>query len=207
VLRPGSGTEWERAFWFVFNHTTNPMCLVDEHRRVVEVNEAALILTGRSRGDVIGRIAADFIAPSDRPRSERRWREILEHESADYEGTGTILRADESELEIDFAARVVRVSGRRLAVYVLMIKSARPVTAKRGPRRGGTLTKREREVVTEIAMGNDTNQIATDLHISKETVRTHVRNAMSKLNARTRAQLVALVMSTDGHMHLPRVGE
>lgn len=207
MLRPGSGTEWERAFWFVFNHTTNPMCLVDEHRRVVEVNEAALILTGRSRGDVIGRIAADFIAPSDRPRSERRWREILEHESADYEGTGTILRADESELEIDFAARVVRVSGRRLAVYVLMIKSARPVTAKRGPRRGGTLTKREREVVTEIAMGNDTNQIATDLHISKETVRTHVRNAMSKLNARTRAQLVALVMSTDGHMHLPRVGE
>jgi DNA-binding CsgD family transcriptional regulator len=56
-------------------------------------------------------------------------------------------------------------------------------------------------------MGSDSNKIAADLHISPETVRTHVRNAMTKLNARTRAQLVALVMSTDGHLHLPRVGE
>ena len=51
------------------------------------------------------------------------------------------------------------------------------------------------------------NMGASDLHISKETVRTHVRNAMVKLNARTRAQLVALVMSTDGQLHLPRVEE
>jgi DNA-binding NarL/FixJ family response regulator len=78
---------------------------------------------------------------------------------------------------------------------------------KQGRRRGGNLTKRERQIVTEIAMGSDTNQIGADLHISPETVRTHVRNAMSKLNARTRAQLVALVMSTDGHLHLPRLEE
>ena len=207
MVRPGSGTEWERAFWFVFNHTANPMCLIDEHRRVVEVNEPALTLVGRSRGEVIGRIATDFIAPSDRPRSEQRWQEILEHDSADYEGTGTILRANESEFEIDFAARVVRVGGRRLAVYVLMIKSARPVAVKRGAGARGELTKRERQIVTEIAMGSDSNQIAADLRISPETVRTHVRNAMTKLNARTRAQLVALVMSTDGHLHLPRVRE
>ena len=207
MLRPGSGTEWERAFWFVFNNTTNPMCLIDEHRRVVEVNESALTLVGRSRGEVIGRNARDFIAPSDRPRSEQRWQEILKHDSADYEGTGTILRANESEFEIDFAARVVRVGGRRLAVYVMLVKSARPAAVKRGAGARGDLTKRERQIVTEIAMGSDSNKIAADLHISPETVRTHVRNAMTKLNARTRAQLVALVMSTDGHLHLPRVGE
>jgi PAS domain S-box-containing protein len=207
VLRPGSGTEWERTFWFVFNRTTNPMCLIDEHRRVVEVNDAALTMVGRSRGEVIGRIATDFIAPSDRPRSEQRWQEILEHESADYEGTGTILKANESEFEIDFAARVVRIGGRRLAVYVMLIKSARPAAVKRGAGARGELTKRERQIVTEIAMGSDSKRIAADLHISPETVRTHVRNAMTKLNARTRAQLVALVMSTDGHLHLPRVGE
>lgn len=207
MLRAGSGTEWERAFWFVFTNTTNPMCLIDEDRRVVEVNSAAFSLLGRSRGEVIGRIATDFLAPSDRPRSEQRWRDILEHDAADYEGTGTILRANGSELEIDFAARLVRVGGRRLAVYVMLIKSARPVGVTPGRRRRGDLTKRERQIVTEIAMGRDTSQVAGDLHISRETVRTHVRNAMSKLNARNRAHLVALVMSTDGDLHLPRMEE
>src|SRR5262249_13505468 len=111
------------------------MCLIDEDRRVVEVNSAAFSLLGRSRGEVIGRIATDFLAPSDRPRSEQRWRDILEHDAADYEGTGTILRANGSELEIDFAARLVRVGGRRLAVYVMLIKSARPVGVTPGRRR------------------------------------------------------------------------
>jgi DNA-binding CsgD family transcriptional regulator len=42
------------------------------------------------------------------------------------------------------------------------------------------------------------------LYVTPATVRTHVRNAMSKLGARTRAQLVAVAMacgeiSPDGH--------
>lgn len=36
----GSGTGWERGFWFVFNRSTNPMCLIDEERRIVEVNDS-----------------------------------------------------------------------------------------------------------------------------------------------------------------------
>lgn len=198
---------WERVFWFVFRQTTNPMCLVDEQRRVVEVNEPILALLCRSRGEVIGRLATDFLAPSDRPRSERRWHEILQTEAGDYESTGTLLRPDDAEVEIDFAARTVRLTDRRLAVYVMLIKSARVRTSNRprGARRG--LTKRERQVVTEIAMGHETPEIARTLHISPETVRTHVRNAMSKLSARTRAHLVARVMSEDGHLHLPRLGE
>jgi DNA-binding CsgD family transcriptional regulator len=51
-------------------------------------------------------------------------------------------------------------------------------------------------VVTLIALGHDTSQIADGLLVSPETVRTHVRNAMSKLGARTRAQLVAIALST-----------
>ena len=42
-------------------------------------------------------------------------------------------------------------------------------------------------------------QIAEQLVISPETVRTHVRNAMAKTGARTRAQLVAMAL-TDRHM-------
>jgi DNA-binding CsgD family transcriptional regulator len=56
------------------------------------------------------------------------------------------------------------------------------------------LTEREREVVGLIALGFETPDLARRLCISEHTVRTHVRNAMGKLGARTRAHLVALVL-------------
>jgi DNA-binding CsgD family transcriptional regulator len=45
-----------------------------------------------------------------------------------------------------------------------------------------------------VALGRSTPQIATDLSLSPATVRSHVRNAMVKVGAHTRAQLVALVL-------------
>jgi DNA-binding CsgD family transcriptional regulator len=202
-----SAAGWERVFWFVFGQSTNPMCLLGEDRRVVEVNDAALALLQRSRGDVIGRPGNDFLAPSDRPRAEGRWQVIQQTESGEYDGVATILRPDRSEVEIDFAARMVRLTARRLAVYVWLIRGARPLSPNRPRGAERALTKREREIVTEIAMGKETPQIAEDLHISRETVRTHVRNAMTKLNAHTRAQLVAEVVSADGLLHLPHLEE
>jgi len=59
------------------------------------------------------------------------------------------------------------------------------------------LTRRERDVIGLIALGYNTTQSADELGISSETVRTHVRNAMSKLGAHSRAQLVALTLSGD----------
>ena len=62
-------------------------------------------------------------------------------------------------------------------------------------------------MVTLIALGRDTDGIAEDLSISPETVRSHVRNAMSKLNAHTRAQLVANVVTSEKADELPRLEE
>jgi DNA-binding NarL/FixJ family response regulator len=62
-------------------------------------------------------------------------------------------------------------------------------------RNAGLLTEREREVFCLIAEGFETRRIAQQLYITENTVRTHVRNAMAKSGARTRAHLVALVLS------------
>jgi DNA-binding CsgD family transcriptional regulator len=53
------------------------------------------------------------------------------------------------------------------------------------------LSARERDIVRLIALGSTSTEIADELHITPHTVRTHVRNAMGKLRARSRAQLVA----------------
>jgi DNA-binding NarL/FixJ family response regulator len=54
-----------------------------------------------------------------------------------------------------------------------------------------TLTTREREIVRLVANGSSGPGIAGELRIAHDTVRTHVRNAMTKLGARSRAHLVA----------------
>lgn len=54
------------------------------------------------------------------------------------------------------------------------------------------LTEREREVVTLVAHGLSNHEIASRLVISPATARTHVSRAMTKLQARDRAQLVVI---------------
>lgn len=59
------------------------------------------------------------------------------------------------------------------------------------------LTKREREILGLLAEGLSGAQIAGELVLSPETVRTHVRNAMAKLGASTRSQAVALALKSN----------
>lgn len=56
----------------------------------------------------------------------------------------------------------------------------------------GSLTEREREIVTHVAAGLSNDEIAERLFLSPATVKTHVSRAMIKLGARDRAQLVVL---------------
>jgi DNA-binding NarL/FixJ family response regulator len=53
-----------------------------------------------------------------------------------------------------------------------------------------SLTDREREVVGLVAEGLSNDEIARKLVVSPLTAKTHVSRAMTKLNARDRAQLV-----------------
>jgi DNA-binding CsgD family transcriptional regulator len=65
------------------------------------------------------------------------------------------------------------------------------------PHEAAALTAREREIVHRIALGDISAEICDELHIAPDTVRAHVRNAMAKTGARTRAQLIAIAL-TDG---------
>jgi DNA-binding NarL/FixJ family response regulator len=56
------------------------------------------------------------------------------------------------------------------------------------------LTQREREVLRLLADGLSNEEIGKRLFISPETVRTHVRKAMAKLEADTRTQAVAIAL-------------
>jgi DNA-binding NarL/FixJ family response regulator len=77
--------------------------------------------------------------------------------------------------------------------------SGRPESSKGSGRSSGgravppglaSLTDREREVVGLVAEGLSNDEIARKLVVSPLTAKTHVSRAMTKLNARDRAQLV-----------------
>jgi DNA-binding NarL/FixJ family response regulator len=122
----------------------------------------------------------------------RAWRRFLR--SGQYTGARASVRAGGSEVPVDLVARLEFVDDGRVAIDLALAQGPSPASA---PERSVVhlLTARERAVITLIATGNETQEIAEALHISSSTVRTHVRNAMSKLGAHTRAQLVAVAMA------------
>lgn len=56
------------------------------------------------------------------------------------------------------------------------------------------LSRREREILELVSKGMSTDEVAEDLGLSAHTVRTHVKNAMRKLEATTRAHAVAIAL-------------
>jgi len=57
-------------------------------------------------------------------------------------------------------------------------------------------TEREREVLTLVGLGLSNTEIASQLHVSLSTAKTHVGRLLMKLDARDRAQLVIAAYDT-----------
>ncbi len=190
---------WEELFWLVFDRTSNAIFVLDDQRRIVAVNHAALSLLGRKREDLVGTSLLGTMRSADRAEALRNWQAF--RASGEYFGRRALVRANGSEVEIDFAARLAHIRGQRVAIYVALPGRYSAPTRSSAEAGELLLTAREREVITRVALGDETDQIAEALYISPTTVRTHVRNAMVKLGAHTRAQLVAIVLCTDDAVH------
>ncbi|WP_316525888.1 response regulator transcription factor [Kitasatospora brasiliensis] len=82
------------------------------------------------------------------------------------------------------------------AVIDQLLAHPEPASAAPTNERLSVLTAREREVMSMAATGLTNEEIAERMFVSPFTVRTHVHRAMSKLDARDRAQLVAIAYQT-----------
>ncbi len=66
--------------------------------------------------------------------------------------------------------------------------------SRRSTERLKSLSNREREILDLLAQGLTGEQVAEKLVLSAETVKTHIRNAMSKLEAHTRVHAIAIAL-------------
>lgn len=67
-----------------------------------------------------------------------------------------------------------------------------PDVPPRGKR--GKLTKRQREILQLLANGESTTVAARELDLSEETIKTHTKNALARLEARNRTHAVAIAL-------------
>lgn len=194
-MDPAGESPWEGLFWEAFKRSSNPMLLLDEERRHVEVNGAYVQLLGYPRRELIGRPVFELIVGGPLV-SQAEWHAMLREPQ--FSGTAELNAADGGRVRADFAGHPEVVTGRRLVLVAAIrtVRGARRLapTASAAADVVG-LSEREREITELVARGLSGPEIAQELQLTHNTVRTHVRNAMSKLDTRSRAQLVAKALA------------
>ena len=173
-----------------------PSLAADPRGIIRWLNPAGLQLLGAVRGQSL----TSTVAPHAVSRLRSAFAEWVEGDSSSVDavliaGTGSLIACTLSSTAL---VRDGFVVGVLTAVTRVQRASLAPAVA---PER---LTPRQFEILQLIATGTTTAEIAQTLHLSRETVRNHVRAVLLKLNAKSRLEAVAnarrdnLVVAPDG---------
>lgn len=172
----------------LLDRSLTPALLIDDAGRCVDANRAACLLLRAPRSELVSRRLVDVVAPSLRADLPKRCEELMAHGTV--AGRWALDPDRFGDLEVGYRAVANVRSGRHLALLSFPRGSdaVRPMAEPR-------LTRREREVLTLLAVGLDGRDIADALSISHPTVQTHVRNAKNRLGARTRTEAVVTALT------------
>lgn len=122
-------------------------------------------------------------------------------------GASGFLLKDSTPEELVHAVRVVArgeaLLTPRVTRTLITDFAARPASSKPPDASLNDLTERELEVLTLVARGLANREIAEELVMAEQTVKTHVSRMLSKLNLRDRTQLVIAAYESG----LVRVGQ
>lgn len=189
-----------------FERSRHPMLIADDQRRWVTGNAAACDLLGVAREELPWRTMDDFTPASERERLKAQWEAFLA--SGEAEGWYQLYVADRRPVPVEFSATANVLPARHLALFVPPEEASTdqtggalahevpwtPVVGDVGGR--SQISEREREVMTLVASGLQSGEIAERLFLSQETIKSHVHNAMGKLGSHTRAHAVAVALVT-----------
>jgi PAS domain S-box-containing protein len=175
-------------------HINVPSYVLDDHGIIRWVNPAATRLVG----DVRGKQFTSVVAPEETSRARhefaRKVTGTAKTTDADvvvFDGEGNRTLVEVHSVRLLRGGRVVGVFG-----HLEHEPVSEPVAAVHA------LTPRQAEVLRLLEHGRSTEQIAAELHLSKETVRNHIRHILQALGVHSRIEAVAVAR----HEHLAGVG-
>lgn len=165
-------------------HVNVPSYVLDRVGIVRWMNIAARRLVG----DRVGRQFTSVVAPEE----TRRARELFARRvlgSTEASDTPLVLV---DELGERVAVEMTSVPLRRGEHIVGVFGQVSDVVEEPRPHPELHLTPRQAEVLRLLERGRSTAQIADELHLSRETVRNHVRHLLQAVGATTRLEAVAV---------------
>jgi two-component system, NarL family, nitrate/nitrite response regulator NarL len=105
-------------------------------------------------------------------------------------GVAGFIRKDQNVAEIAHVLDVVAAGGAVFNPGLLRDAVTHPAARSKDPLR--ELTQRETEILTRIAGGESTRQMARAMGVTTNTIRTYVKNMLAKLGAHSRLQAAAI---------------
>ena len=165
-------------------HLNIPSYLIDPTGVIRWVNPAA----GRLVGDVEGRQFTSVVAPEE----TRRARELFARKllgSPDSTDNSVVLVDDNGQrIAVELSSVPLTRGDRVIGVF----GQISDLVEEPQPHPELHLTPRQAEMLRLLERGRTTMQIAEELHLSRDTVRNHIRHLLHAVGAHSRLEAVAL---------------
>jgi PAS domain S-box-containing protein len=198
--------ESEERFRGAFDASVVGMALAAPDGRWLQVNDALCRLLGYDADALLTMRYQDVTHPDDLESDLALARRMLAGELPAYQMEKRYLRPDGSIVWGHLSVALIRGADGTAAYTVAQILDITDQKRAEVERAAGSsprvdhdrsstpLSPREREVLTLLAAGDTSAEVAARLGIGEETVQTHVRRSMAKLSARTRTEAVAIAL-------------
>jgi DNA-binding CsgD family transcriptional regulator len=162
---------------------TVPAYVLDMHGTIRWLNAAALEAFGDRRGDHF----LELIPAEGRAFAKMEFAKKISGSVRSTAVEAELIGADGRRYVVDIDSVRLGDDGRLVGVFGLA-EIEHPVVETAA--REVHLTPRQVDVLRMLAGGSSTDAIARNLHLSKETVRNHVRNLLRALGVHSRLQAV-----------------
>ena len=160
-----------------------PSFIADRRGTIRWLNEAARA----AFGDLTDRPLTAVVSPEDTSLAQRQLERKLTGRAAVTDYEVDVVTVDGRRRRAEISSVPIRGGDQFHAVFGIALPGA--ARAKRRPAR---LTPRQTEVLELLGEGASTPEIATSLHVSRETVRNHVRQILRALGVHSRLEAVAI---------------
>jgi PAS domain S-box-containing protein len=165
-------------------HVNVPSYVIDRAGVVRWMNRAAR----EAVGDRVGRQFTSVVAPEDTRRARELFARKILGNTEVTDAPVVVVDEDGGRVAVEVSSVPLRQGEHVVGVFGQVSQ----VLEEPQPHPELHLTPRQAEVLKLLERGRSTIQIADELHVSRETVRNHVRHLLHALGASSRLEAVAV---------------
>ena len=169
-------------------HVNVPSYVIDRVGVVRWMNRAAREVVG----DRVGRQFTSVVAPEDTRRARDLFARKILGNTEVTDAPVTVLDTDGERVAVEISSVPLRQGEHVVGVF----GQVSHLLEEPEPHPELHLTPRQEEVLRMLERGRSTVQIAEELHLSRETVRNHVRHLLRALGATSRLEAVAVARAS-----------